>query len=337
MPLSSDDVRNHPCLLTMSELEEYPTATRALKNAVVKISTESYEYWIFRSPASVKAADLEPPDYTQSEKYFPKRAIAPTLPAPASEPTNQEMVLERSFAPASTGPKKPRPKVTLGGNKVTQPSETPTGIVPSTLPSGSIGAAPEKKQKRSKPRGSTPVLDALREGGEQTANLLEKIRIIIPTREAIRDLETDQVGEMMAQNVLWAVENVVQALESRIAQAEKEVDAAKREAAEMNEKMSNYANLSGFLCRDPKEAKAFFRAFLHHKVGEGLAWRYGEWAYAKGQHAMQQEVQEALTESLNERDLAAITEIMPDVVSNPGPMPYADPVPSAEAYAAAKS
>nr|GMD60319.1 putative E3 ubiquitin-protein ligase RF298 [Ipomoea batatas] len=386
------------------EVEEYPTATRALKNAVVKISTESYEYWIFQSPASVKAADLEPLDYTQSEKYFPKRAIAPTLPAPASEPTNQgrgqfrlgrvthsnvrpaillcyssflfaEMVLERSFAPASIGSKKPRPKVTLGGNKVTQPSETPTGIVPSTLPSGSIGAAPEsvnfqiirapskrgkekatdldveeiapqKKLKRPKPRGSTPVLDALREGGEQTANLLEKIRTIIPTREAIRDLETDQVGEMIAQNVLWvsftfdrylisainlllcaqlshmtndllcrakAAENVVQAMEGRIAQAEKEVDAAKREAAEMNEKMSNYANLSGFLCRDPKEAKAFFRAFLYHKVGEGLAWRYGEWAYAKGQHTMQQEVQEALIESLNERDLAAITEIMPDV------------------------
>nr|GLL41912.1 uncharacterized protein LOC109184184 [Ipomoea trifida] len=273
------------------------------------------------------------------------------------------MVLERSFAPASTGPKKPRPKVTLGGNKVTQPSETPTEIVPSTLPSGSIEAAPEsvnlqiirapskrgkenatdldvkeiapqKKQKRPKPRGSTPVLDALQEGGEQTVNLLEKIRTIIPTREAIRDLETDQVGEMIAQNVLWlshmtndllcrakAAENVVQALEGRIAQAEKEVDAAKREAAEMNEKMSNYANLSGFLCCDPKEAKAFFRAFLHHK----------------GRHAMQQEVQEALTESLNERDLAAITEIMPDVVSDPGPIPYADPVPSAEAYAPGKS
>nr|GMC55577.1 uncharacterized protein LOC109184184 [Ipomoea batatas] len=308
VPLSSGDVRNQPCLLTVSELEEikslltsqYPTATRALKNAVVKISAESYEYWIFRSLASVKATGLEPPDYSQLEEYVPKRAIAPTLPPPAPEPVNPEMVLERSFAPAPTGPKKSRPKVTLGGHKPSQPSETPSGLAPPALPSGTTGTAtgsadlqitrapskrgkekttdleveeipPLKRQKRPNTRGSMLVLDALREDGEHMANLLEKIRTIIPTREAIRDLETDQVGEMIAQNVLWlshmtndlfcrakAAENVVrkevtplkeslaakdkelnekvQALEGCVAQAEREVEAAKRESAEMNEK-----------------------------------------------------------------------------------------------------
>nr|GMD82134.1 serine/arginine repetitive matrix protein 2-like [Ipomoea batatas] len=328
----------------------YPVATRALKNAVVKISAESYEYWVFRSPKTVKAAHLEPPDYSQPER----------------------MVLEWSFAPALTGPKKPHPKVTLGGSKAPLPVEAaPTQGSEPTILASSAGAAvvadlqvarattrrgkekamepeveenpPLKRQKCTNTRGSTPVLDALREGGEQMANFLDKIRTVIPTREAIRDLETDQVGEMIAQNVLWAVENVVrwevaplkeslaakdkeltekvQALEGRIASAEREVEAAKRETAEMNEKMSSYANLTGFLCRNPQEAEAFFRAFIHNEVREELAWRYGEWAYAKGRYEMHQAVREALGESLNEKDYSTIMGVMPEPVPAPDPMP----------------
>nr|GLL17174.1 uncharacterized protein LOC109184184 [Ipomoea trifida] len=422
VPLSSEDVRNHPCLLTLSELEEttglltgrvefqtrrslgnYPAATRALKNAVVKISVEAYEYWVFRSPESVAAADLEPPDYSQPEKYVPKKMAGSSTAAPTAGTGKQGragMVLERSFAPIPTGPKKPRPKVTLGGSKAPPPADVPPaqGAV-SALPAGSTGSAPAadlqvarpttrrgkekttdheveeipppKKQKRPIARGSTPVLDALREGGEHTASFIDKVRAVIPTREAIRDLDTDQVGEMIAQSVLWlshmtndlfcrakAAENVVcedvvplreslaakdkeltekvQALEARIASAELEVEAAKRETAEMNEKMSSYANLSGFLCRDPREAEAFFRAFIHKEVGEELAWRYGEWAHAKGRYEMQQAVREALEESLDERDFAAVMSVMPDPVPAPGPMPYADPAPGDDAPAPAK-
>nr|GME03468.1 serine/arginine repetitive matrix protein 2-like [Ipomoea batatas]GME05697.1 serine/arginine repetitive matrix protein 2-like [Ipomoea batatas] len=234
------------------------------------------------------------------------------------------MVLERSFAPALTGPKKPRPKVARattrrGKEKAMEPEveENP----------------PLKRQKCTNTRGSTPVLDALREGGGQTVNFLDKIRTVIPTREAIRDLETDQVGEMIAQNVLWPCgegqrAEKVQALEGRIASAEWEVEAAKRETAEMNEKMSSYANLTGFLCRNPQEAEAFFRAFIHNEVGEDLAWRYGEWAYAKGRYEMQQAVREALGESLNEKDYSTIMGVMPEPVPAPDPMPYADPTPS---------
>nr|GMC53227.1 serine/arginine repetitive matrix protein 2-like [Ipomoea batatas] len=319
---------------------------------------------------------------------------------PVAEPAKQGMVLERSFAPASTGPKKPRPKVTLGGSKAPPPVEVATAQeTPPSIPAGSTGTAPAtdlqvarpaarrgkekatdpeveeipplKRQKRPAARGSTPVLDALREGGEHTASFIDKVRAVIPTREAIRDLETDQVGEMIAQNVLWlshmtndlfcrakAAENVVRkdvvplkeslaakdkeltekvkALEARIASAEQEVEAAKRETAEMNEKMSSYANLSGFLCRDPKEAEAFFRAFIHKEVGEELAWRYGEWAYAKGRYEMQQAVREALEESLNEKDFATVMSVMPDPAPAPGPMPYADPAPGDDAPAPAK-
>nr|GMD68623.1 uncharacterized protein LOC109184184 [Ipomoea batatas] len=216
IPLSSDDICNQPCLLTVTELEEVkslltgqvkfqtlPTATRALKNAVVKISAESYEYWIFRSLASVAAANLEPPDYSKPEKYVPKRAV-PAIP-PVFEAVNPGMVLERSFAPAPSGPKKIRPKVTLGSRGPSQPlgaSSGQRGKEKSVDPEVEE-IPPLKRQKRPQTRGSTPMLDALREGGEHTTSLLEKIRTIIPTREAIRDLETDQVGEMIAQNVLW--------------------------------------------------------------------------------------------------------------------------------------
>nr|GMC71101.1 serine/arginine repetitive matrix protein 2-like [Ipomoea batatas] len=358
---------------------KYPVDTRALKNAVVKISAESYEYWVFRSPKTVKAAHLEPPDYSQPEKYVPKRMAGSSATAPAAKPTEQGMVLERSFDPALTGPKKSRPKVTLGGSKapLTVEAAPAQGSEPTILASSAGAAAvadlqvarattrrgkekamepeveenpPLKRQKCTNTRGSTPVLDALLEGGEQTVNFLDKIRTVIPTREAIRDLETDQVGEMIAQNVLWAAENVVrrevaplkeslaakdkeltekvQALEGRIASAEREVEAAKRETAEMNEKMSSYANLTGFLCRNPQEAEAFFWAFIHNEVGEELAWRYGEWAYAKGRYEMQQAIGEALGESLNEKDYSTIMGVMPEPVPAPDPMPYADSTPS---------
>nr|GMC74456.1 serine/arginine repetitive matrix protein 2-like [Ipomoea batatas] len=385
VPLNSEDVRNHPCLLTLSELEE----TTALLNGRVDFQTKS-----------VAAADLEPPDYSQPEKYVPKRMAGSSTAVPTSGIVKQGMVLERSFASLPSGPKKPRPKVTLGGNKAPLLTEVPPaqGAVP-TLPASSAGTAsaaelqvvrpasrrgkektadqeveeipPPKKQKRPIARGSTPVLDALREGGEHTASFIDKVRAVIPTREAIRDLDTDQVGEMIAHSVLWlshmtndlfcrakAAENVVrkdvvplreslaakdkeltekvQALEARIASAELEVEAAKRETAEMNDKMSSYANLSGFLCRDPREAEAFFRAFIHKEVGEELAWRYGAWAHAKGRFEMQQAVREALEESLNEKDFATVMSVMPDPVPAPGPMPYADPAPGDDAPAPTK-
>nr|GMD57096.1 serine/arginine repetitive matrix protein 2-like [Ipomoea batatas] len=371
VPLNSDDVSRHPCLLTLSKIEEtkailtervefqtcrslenFPEATRALKNAVVKISAESYEYWIFRSPESVWEAGLEPPNYSQPEKYIPKKAAA------SAAVLAPRWFWKKSFAAASTGPKKPRPKVTLGRNKAAQSTasalDQPGSVA---LPHG-VDAAPMaadlqvtraptlsgtekssnpnvkeiqplKRQKCPNPRGSTPVMDALREGSEQTVNLLEKIQTIISTWEAIRDLETDQVREMIAQNVLWAAENVVrgevnplkeslaaknkklsekvQVLEGRVAPTEREVEAAKRETAKMN-----------------------------RKVEEDLTWRYCECTYSTGRLTMQREVHEALTKSLNEKDLATVMGIMPEEVLDPAPMPYADPTPVADTLAPAR-
>nr|GMD74853.1 uncharacterized protein LOC109184184 [Ipomoea batatas] len=189
--------------------DDYPAATRALKNAVVKISAEAYEYWVFRSPESVAAADLEPPDYSQPEKYVPKNMTVSSTAAPTAETVKQGMVLERSFAPVPTGPKKPRPKRVRQEPHPRRTFKSPNSTADlrrwkeKAIGQEVVEIPPPKKQKRPIARGSTPVLDALREGGEHTASFIDKVRAVIPTREAIRDLDTDQVGEMIAQSVLW--------------------------------------------------------------------------------------------------------------------------------------
>nr|GMC95862.1 serine/arginine repetitive matrix protein 2-like [Ipomoea batatas] len=376
LPLDNDDVRKHSCLLTHFELEEISSLlsgrTKALREAVIKISSESYEYSIFRTPESYAAAQLQAPDYTQEEKYIPKRVdVTAAIPPPVASSGKGDallgMVLDKSFA-APAGSKRIRKKVTLGSLKsVVDPLGTTRGTdvqvtrplrrkwKEGITPADAEVVTPAKRQKRSSPPGSTPVLDALREGGEQTASLFEKIRTMVPDREHIRSLATDQVGEHIAQDLLrlshmttnlfcraTAAENLVRRgvdpLKRSLAEKEKENEdikgqisalerravEAEKEAAETKEKMTNYESLAAFLCRERAEADAFFRAFLQNKVGEDLTWSYGQWAYTKGQHAMQQEVYTTLTESLSDHDLASILEIMPDDVSDPGPNPYAN-------------
>lgn len=63
----------------------YPPQTKALREAVIKISSESYEYSIFRTPESYAAAQLQAPDYTQEEKYIPKRVdVTAAIPPPVA-------------------------------------------------------------------------------------------------------------------------------------------------------------------------------------------------------------------------------------------------------------
>nr|GMD12737.1 hypothetical protein Iba_chr07aCG6370 [Ipomoea batatas] len=110
---------------------------------------------------TVKAAHLEPPDYNQPENYVPKRMAGPSTTALAAKPTEQGMVLERCFAPAPTGPKKPRPKVTLEGSMAPLPVEAaPAQGSESTMPASSVGVAavadlqvvrPTTWSKRSRP------------------------------------------------------------------------------------------------------------------------------------------------------------------------------------------
>nr|GLL33570.1 uncharacterized protein LOC109184184 [Ipomoea trifida] len=354
VPLDNEDVRKHACLLIHSELGEISTLltgrTKALREAMIKISSESYEYQIFRTSEVYAAAGLQAPDYTQKEKYIPKKAeVGTAVPHPVPGPSKKAMVLDKSFAAAPTGAKKIRKKVTLGSLKLTSgPSDSTEAPASTAIPSAvalteTLGAnlqiarplrrrgkekavdvevetvSPLKRPRRPSPPGLTPILDALREGGEQTASLLEKIRTMVPCREDIRNVEIDQVGECIAQDILrlshmttdlfcrdTAAENVVRReidplkrslseketenkeLREKIVMLEDRVAKADREVSETKEKMTNHASLSAFLCRERSEAEAFFRAFLQNKIGEDLTWSYEKWAYSNGQHDMQQ-------------------------------------------------
>nr|GMD92240.1 pectin acetylesterase 8-like [Ipomoea batatas] len=421
LPSSSAPERAVPTSPPRPSVSEPPSSgeTKALREAVIKISAESYEYSIFRSPEDYAAADLQAPDYTQKEKYIPEKAgVASMRSHPIPGQDGEGMVLEKSFATAPVGPKRVRKKVALGSLKpASDPPEAARATASTAVPSAAVTVegsesdlqvsrplrrrgkekatdseveivAPVKRPRRPSPPGSTPILDALRDGGEQTSTLLEKIRTMVPDRDHIRSLDTDQVGEHIAQDILRvspffarsycycrarvaalltglssqlshmttdlfcrakAAENVVmrdvdplkrslaereaenKQLRDRITSLEDKVERTEKEVMETKEKMTNYASPSAFLCRDPTEADSFFRAFLRNKVGEDLTWSYGRWAYTKGQHAMQQEVYAALTESLSDRDLAAVLEIMPDDVADPGPNPFAGPSRSADA------
>nr|GMD74276.1 hypothetical protein Iba_chr13aCG3740 [Ipomoea batatas] len=124
-------------------------------------------------------------------------------------------------------------------------------------------------------------------------NFHEKIQTVIPTREAIKDLETDQLSHMT--NDLFcrakAAENVV-----------------RREVNPLKES----------LAAKDKELSERYRPWKVRLIGDATG------------------VQAALTESLNEKDLATIMEIMPDEVPDPRPMPYADPTPVVDPTAPVK-
>nr|GMC73545.1 Polynucleotidyl transferase, Ribonuclease H fold [Ipomoea batatas] len=79
--LNSEVVQQQKCLLTRAE------RTRALTDAAAKISSEVYDYLIFRTPESYKNANLEPPDYGREEKYEPVPLAVPATGGSLAEPS----------------------------------------------------------------------------------------------------------------------------------------------------------------------------------------------------------------------------------------------------------
>nr|GMD93920.1 uncharacterized protein LOC109159160 [Ipomoea batatas]GME01846.1 uncharacterized protein LOC109159160 [Ipomoea batatas] len=111
--LNSEVVQQQKCLLTRAEVDEihallreykwrlpvprvwsthvtehqFPKRTRALTDAAAKISSEVYDYRIFRTPESYKSANLEPPNYGREEKYEPVSLAVPATGEIAAEPS----------------------------------------------------------------------------------------------------------------------------------------------------------------------------------------------------------------------------------------------------------
>nr|GMC99904.1 hypothetical protein Iba_chr05eCG10150 [Ipomoea batatas] len=123
--LNSEVVEQQKCLLTRAENDEIHALlrgripykrTRALTNAAAKISSEMYDYLIFRTPEGYKKAILEPPDYGQSEKYEPVSIVTRATKTPSAE-LSQDMAPDKAFVAPAAAPR-PKTKVGLGAKKV---------------------------------------------------------------------------------------------------------------------------------------------------------------------------------------------------------------------------
>nr|GMD52175.1 serine/arginine repetitive matrix protein 2-like [Ipomoea batatas] len=355
--LNSEVVQQQKCLLTRAE---FPKRTRALTDTAAKISSEVYDYRIFRTPEGYKSANLEPPDYGRDEKYEPVPLSVPTTGDTIAEPS-QGMSPERAFiAPAAA----PRPKTKAASKPTADP---PVVNVPDTVPidsSSGGGAAPDLQV----------ALGPSRRGKEKRQETeVEEIRDKVPGLETIMGWSCNRLGEQIAEDILRlshtttelfsrarALEGIrekevvplqkqVSAAERRIQELDKELAAAedraekaekklgeaearadKAEKAEQEaiDKMKDASSLARFICTDEAIAKEFLTAFINTEVWDKLTWVYGQWAFSSGCQAIEEKVHTALVEGLEESDLPAVMALLPDKVADPGPRPYSKPGPS---------
>lgn len=143
----------------------------------------------------------------------------------------------------------------------------------------------------------------------------------------MENIREKEVGPL--QKLVTSSKARIKELEKELAAAERKTELAEKAEQKAIEKMKNINNLARFMCREEGTAKDFLTAFVHTEVGDKLVWVYGQWAFTSGRRAMQEQVQSALTEGLEESDLLEVLALLPDEVADPSPKPYSDPAPSA--------
>nr|GMD88167.1 serine/arginine repetitive matrix protein 2-like [Ipomoea batatas] len=306
--LTSEVVQQQKCLLTRAEVDEIHALlrgripyrrTRALTEAAAKISSEVYDYLIFRTPESYKSANLEPPDYGHEEKYKPVPLAIPTSGGSLAEPS-QGMSPDRTFITSAVAPR-PKTKVALGAKKVAaKPAvDPPIASVPDTTPtdaSSGGGAAPDLQVTLGPSRTrSADLHEGLRERDALASTLVDQIRDKVPGMETIMGWSCNRLGEQIAEDIL---------------------------------RMKDASSLARFICTDEAIAKEFLTAFINTEVGDKLTWIYGQWAFSSSCRAIQEQVHTALTEGLEEVDLPSVLALLPSEVADPGPRPYSKPGPS---------
>nr|GMC46876.1 histone-lysine N-methyltransferase SETD1A-like [Ipomoea batatas] len=209
----------------------FPKRTRALTDAAAKISSEVYDYRIFRTPEGYKSANLEPPDYGREEKYEPVPLGVPTTRGSLAKPS-QGMSLDRTFIAPAAAPR-PKMKVALGAKKVAaKPAADPPAVnVPDTTPidtSSGGGAAPDlqvtlgpsrrgkekcqeaeveevltlKYTKLSASTRSADLHEGLRERDALASSLVDQIRDKVPGMETIMGWSCNRLGEQIAEDIL---------------------------------------------------------------------------------------------------------------------------------------
>nr|GMD32301.1 serine/arginine repetitive matrix protein 2-like [Ipomoea batatas] len=197
-----------------------------------------------------------------------------------------------------------------------------------------------KRTKRSSGSRSSELQEGLRERDTLTAALVDRVRDKVPGMEigsASRSPRTSfgekEVGPLQkhfsaAEIKIRELEKELAAAKSRsekvkkdLATAESRAEKAEKAEEEAMEKMKDANSLARFICSDEAIAKEFLTAFANMEVGDRLVWVYGQWAFTSGCRTMQEQVQTALTESLEETDLLAVLALLPGEVATPVPNP----------------
>nr|GMD89596.1 serine/arginine repetitive matrix protein 2-like [Ipomoea batatas] len=326
--LNSEVVKQQKRLLTRARTDEIHALLRGRipykvsRSLAAKISSEVYDYLIFRTPEGYKKANLEPPDYGRSEKYELVPIATPTAKGSSAEPS-QDMAPDKAFIAPTAAPR-PKTKVALGAKKA--------AAKPAADPPVTHGQSRQGKEKRQEPE-------------------IEEIRDKVPDMETIMGWSCNRLGEHIAEDILrlthtttdlfcqaWALEGIrekevvplqkqvtsaekrIQELEEELAVAEGRAEKAEKglteaesraEKAEQAEKeaidkMKDANNLAQFIYTDEAVAKEFLSAFINTEVGDQLTWVYGQWAFSSGCRAIQEQVHTALTEGLEETDLPEV-------------------------------
>nr|GMD27908.1 serine/arginine repetitive matrix protein 2-like [Ipomoea batatas] len=309
-----------------------PRRTRALTDAAAKISSEVYDYHIFRTPESYKSANLEPPDYGREEKYESVPLAVPTTGGVLAEPS-QGMSPDRTFIAPAAAPR-PKTKVALGAKKVaTKPAaDPPVTNVPDVTPTNASSGGGKKSAKRRKSRScfNLPPLSQLT---HTTTDLFSRARAL----EGIREKEVVPLQKQVSaaegrirelEKELAATEDRAEKAERKLGEAEARADKAENAEKEAIDKMKDASSLARFICTDEAVAKEFLTAFINTEVGDKLTWVCGQWAFSSGCRAIEEQVHTALAEGLEESDLPVVMALLPDKVADPGPRPYSKPGPS---------
>nr|GMC55564.1 uncharacterized protein LOC109184184 [Ipomoea batatas] len=256
---------------------ELPKRTRALTDVAAKISSEVYDYRIFRTPEGYKSTNLEPPDYGREEKYEPVPLAVPTTGGAIAKPS-QGMSPERAFIAPAAAPR-PKTKVALGAKKAaSKPAADPPVVnVPDTTPidsSSGGGAAPDlqvaldpsrrgkekrqeteveevltlKRTKRSANTRPAELHEGLRERDALASTLVDQIRDMVPGLETIMGWSCNRLGEQIAEDILrlshtttdlfsWA--RALEGIrEKEVVPLQKQVSAAERRIQELEKELA---------------------------------------------------------------------------------------------------
>nr|GMD08605.1 serine/arginine repetitive matrix protein 2-like [Ipomoea batatas] len=252
-----------------------PTASS--EDVTAKISSEVYDYRIFRTPESYKSANLEPPDYGREEKYEPVPLAVPTTEGAIAEPS-QGMSPERAFIAPAAAPR-PKTKVALGAKKAAnQPAADPPVVnVPDTTPidsSSGGGAAPDlqvalgpsrrgkekrqeteveevltlKRTKRSANTRPAELHEGLRERDTLASTLVDQVRDKVPGLETIMGWSCNRLGEQIAEDILRLSHTTIDLFsraralegirEKEVVPLQKQVSAAERKIQELEKELA---------------------------------------------------------------------------------------------------